>query len=66
MDEMGASENAEPSINRTLDGITSDSSDESENTDDSIRCNADGDSNEIDEKHLQPEKDDELRFSPVH
>jgi hypothetical protein len=44
---------AELSMNRTLRGITIDSSDEWENAEDSIRVNLEFDSNEIDESDLQ-------------
>jgi hypothetical protein len=47
----------------TLDGITIDSSDESENADDSIRVNREFDSNEIDENDLQHEKQNEQGIS---
>jgi hypothetical protein len=51
--------NAELSIKSTFRGMTIDSTDEYENASDSIRCNDDGDSNEIDESDLHDEKHDE-------
>jgi hypothetical protein len=44
-------------------GMTSDLSFEYENTEDSIRFNDDGDSNEIDESDVHHEKHDEPRIS---
>jgi hypothetical protein len=46
----------------TEHGITIDLSDERKNAFDSIRCNDDGNSNEIDESDLQYEKHDDPRI----
>jgi hypothetical protein len=53
---------AEPEINSTFRGITSDSSFERENASDPIRFNDDGDSNEIDESDLHESKHDDPRI----
>jgi hypothetical protein len=56
---------AEPSMNRTVRGITIDSSDEYENANDSIRLNREFDSNEMDESDSQCEKHSEQRISAL-
>jgi hypothetical protein len=50
IDSMFTEANADPSINRTLRGITIDLSDEDENAFDSIRVNLESDSNVINER----------------
>jgi hypothetical protein len=50
-------------MNRTLRGISIDRSDEYENAYDSIRCNREFDSNEIDESDSQHEKHEDPRIS---
>jgi hypothetical protein len=62
----GVEMKAEPSTNSTFRGIKIDSSFESENANDSIRFNDDGDSNEIDESEKQNEKHDDPRISTEH
>jgi hypothetical protein len=65
IDDRFTEQKAEPSMNRTVRGITIDRSDESENANDSIRVNREFDSNEIDESDLQFEKHFEQRISTL-
>jgi hypothetical protein len=65
MVEKFTEQKAEPSMNRTLRGITIDRSDEGENANDSIRVNREFDSNEIDESDLYDKKHDEQKSSTL-